>query len=39
MALTIHAVDGALVFRSAGYFFQLFGRRLRLPAWLVARRA
>jgi hypothetical protein len=34
MALTIHAVDGALVFRSAGYFFHLFGRRLRLPEFL-----
>ncbi len=34
MALTIHAVDGALVFRSAGYFFHLFGHRLRLPGFL-----
>ena len=34
MALTVHVVDAALVFRSAGYFFQLFGRRFRLPRWL-----
>jgi Domain of unknown function (DUF4166) len=34
MALTVHVVDAALVFRSAGYFVQLFGRRFRLPRWL-----
>jgi hypothetical protein len=34
MALTIHAVAGALVFRSAGYFFRVFGRRWRLPRFL-----
>ena len=34
MALTVHAADAALVFRSAGYFVQLFGRRIRLPRWL-----
>ena len=34
MALTIHADDGALLFRSAGYFFHLFGHRLRLPRFL-----
>jgi hypothetical protein len=35
MALTVHVVDGALVFRSAGYFLQLIGRRITLPAWLT----
>jgi hypothetical protein len=35
MALTVHVLGGALIFRSAGYFLQLFGRRLTLPAWLV----
>ena len=35
MALTVHVADGALVFRSAGYFVQLFGRRLPLPGWLT----
>lgn len=34
MALTIHVEDGALVFRSAGYFLELFGRRLALPRWI-----
>jgi uncharacterized protein DUF4166 len=34
MALSVHVVDGALVFRSAGYFLQLLGWRLALPAWL-----
>jgi hypothetical protein len=34
MALTIHARDGALVFRSDSYFFRLFGWSFRLPAWL-----
>jgi hypothetical protein len=34
MALTIHARDGALVFRSAGYFLCLFGLRFKLPAFL-----
>jgi hypothetical protein len=34
MALTIHALAGALVFRSAGYFFRVFGRRWRLPRFL-----
>ena len=31
MALTVHVEAQALVFRSAWYFLQLFGRRLRLP--------
>jgi hypothetical protein len=35
MALTVHVVDGALVFRSRHYFVQLFGLRLRLPGWLT----
>ncbi len=35
MALTVHAVDRALVFRSAGYFLQLLGRRIPLPRWLT----
>jgi hypothetical protein len=34
MALTVHARDGALIFRSKGYFLQLFGRRWFLPEWL-----
>jgi len=35
MALTVHAVDAALVFRSAGYFVEVLGRRLPLPRWLT----
>jgi hypothetical protein len=34
MALTVHVVGGALVFRSAGYFVRLLGRTVALPAWL-----
>jgi hypothetical protein len=34
MALRISVRDGALVFRSDRYFVNLFGRRVRLPAWL-----
>jgi hypothetical protein len=34
MALTVHVVGAALVFRSAGYFVRLFGRSVALPAWL-----
>jgi hypothetical protein len=34
MALTVHVVDRTLVFRSAGYFMQILGRRFVLPAWL-----
>lgn len=34
MALTLHVEEGALAFRSAHYFFEIFGRRLRLPNWL-----
>jgi hypothetical protein len=35
MTLTVYARDGALVFRSARYFLQMFGRRLFLPDWLT----
>jgi hypothetical protein len=35
MSLTVHECEGALVFRSARYFLQLFGRRLFLPHWLT----
>ncbi len=35
MALTVHAVRGALVFRSAHYFFRAGTLRLALPAWLT----
>jgi hypothetical protein len=34
MALTVHVVDAALVFRSAGYFVRVLGRRFALPTWL-----
>jgi hypothetical protein len=34
MALTVHVADAVLVFRSAGYFVQLLGRRFALPGWL-----
>ncbi len=34
MALRIGVRNGALVFRSEGYFLEVFGRRLRLPEWL-----
>jgi hypothetical protein len=34
MALMVHVVEAALVFRSAGYFAHLFGRKIALPAWL-----
>jgi Domain of unknown function (DUF4166) len=35
MRLRLSAEDGALVFRSVGYDFELFGRRIRLPALLA----
>lgn len=34
MALTVDVEDGALIFRSAGYFLQFFGRRIPLPRWI-----
>jgi hypothetical protein len=34
MALRIGVRNGALVFRSEGYFLEVFGRRLWLPGWL-----
>jgi hypothetical protein len=35
MALKVYARDGALIFRSQGYFVEAFGRRVFLPAWLT----
>jgi Domain of unknown function (DUF4166) len=35
MALNVHVEDDVLVFRSAGYFLQLFGRRIALPHWMT----
>lgn len=35
MALTVHEVGGALVFRSACYFLKLRDLRVRLPNWLT----
>ena len=35
VALRVTVEDGALVFRSSGYFIQVLGKRLRLPAWLT----
>lgn len=34
VALTLHEEEGALVFRSAGYFISILGLRITLPAWL-----
>jgi hypothetical protein len=34
MALTVHVVERALVFRSAWYFLRAFGATLRLPGFL-----
>jgi hypothetical protein len=34
MALTLHVENRALVFRSAGYYLEVFGRRFMLPGWL-----
>ena len=35
MRLTVHEVDEALVFRSAGYALEVLGHRFGLPAWLA----
>jgi hypothetical protein len=35
MALTVHVEQRSLVFRSHHYFFELFGRHARLPAWMT----
>jgi hypothetical protein len=35
MTLTMEVKDDALVFRSRDYFVELFGMRIRLPAWLT----
>jgi hypothetical protein len=35
MTLAVYAREGALVFRSEGYFVELFGRRVFLAAWLT----
>jgi hypothetical protein len=34
IALAVYAREGALIFRSVGYFIKIFGRRLMLPDWL-----
>ena len=34
MRLTLHAIEGALVFRSAGYAISVLGRQIALPGWL-----
>ncbi len=34
MALNVEATPSALLFRSDHYFLQLFGKRVKLPAWL-----
>lgn len=35
MALNVEATDDALYFKSAGYFLQVRGHKLRLPTWLT----
>lgn len=35
MTLTVEAREGALIFRSKDYVFELFGRRLILPRWFT----
>ena len=35
VALTLHVVDDALVFRSKSYFIQLLGLRFALPRWMT----
>ena len=34
MTLTLHVRDGALIFRSKSYFFEVLGLRFALPRWL-----
>jgi hypothetical protein len=34
IALDVYVREGVLIFRSAGYFLKLFGRRCMLPGWL-----
>ena len=35
MALKLEASEHALFFKSQHYFLQVFGKRMRLPKWLV----
>jgi hypothetical protein len=35
IALDVYVREGALIFRSVGYFIKVFGRRVMLPAWLT----
>jgi hypothetical protein len=35
MALKVQVEAGALIFRSAGYYLNILGRRLALPGWLT----
>jgi len=34
MTLKVYVREGALIFRSQDYFFELLGRRVILPKWL-----
>jgi len=34
ITLAVYVREGALIFRSVGYFIKIFGRRLMLPDWL-----
>jgi hypothetical protein len=34
IALDVYVREGVLIFRSAGYFLKVFGRRCMLPGWL-----
>jgi len=35
MALTLHVEERAIVIRSAGYFWRVRGRRLKIPDWMT----
>ena len=35
MGLTVHVESATIVFRSAGYFLRIFGRRFRLSSWVT----